>query len=282
MSASQQFVCYLDESGSREIKVGRRDAIGLLVAPDESDVLDEMRAFVERFEDDSTQEDRHAKSQEVKGSSIRPGRLIEVVRKCKALGLRMSLYVAHQFPGSGKSDDREAAARALAGAGAGTPWMREAESAGDALIKMSGSDRYYCDLVSRLIYEGLPGQILRSHRGAKFEVICDPCLPAPYDQVLRVAINIAAHASLVGEAPEKAEQVLVPSNALHARDGGKGDRFGLQLVDWLLYPLALYHRWDASEDHKGRYEPVWSEMDDSLVAPLDEVNTLEAFTRRFA
>ena len=44
----------------------------------------------------------------------------------------------------------------------------------------------------------------------------------------------------------------------------------------------LYHRRDASEDHKSRYEKVWSEMDDSLVVPIDEVNTLEEFTRRFA
>ncbi len=282
MTASNKFVCYLDESGSREIKVDRRDAIGLLVAPHESGLLDEMRGFVERFEAESTDEDRDKRKQEVKGSSIRPERLLEIVQTCKSLGLRMSLYVVQQLRGSGEPDDREGAARALAGAGAGTPWRGEADAAGAALIQMSGSDRYYCDLVSRLIYEGLPGQILRSSRDAQFEVICDPCLPPPYDQVLRVAINIAAYASLVGEAPDRAEHVLVPSNALQARDGVDDDRFGLQLVDWLLYPLMLYHRRDANPDHKSRYEMVWSEYDGSFVAPLDEVNTLEEFTRRFA
>lgn len=282
MKASQQFVCYLDESGSREIKVGRRDAIGLLVAPNESSLLDEMREFVDRFEAESTHEDRDKRKQEVKGSSIRPDRLLEVVQTCKSLGLRMSLYVAAQLPASGVPDDREAAARALAGAGAGTPWEDEADAAGAALLRISGSDRYYCDLVSRLIYEGLPGQILRMERDAQFEVVCDPCLPPPYDQVLRVAANIAAHAILIGEAPERAEHVLVPSNALQVRDGGDEDRFGRQLVDWLLYPLALYHRRDANPGHKKQYEMVWSEMDDSLVAPLDAVNTLEEFTRRFA
>lgn len=276
-----RFLCYLDESGSREIKVGRRDAIGLLVVPDEPGVLSAIAHFVERFEAESTHADRDKRKQEVKGSSIRPERLLDVVRTCKSLGLRMSLYVAEQLQGSGGPDERQAAACALARAAALTPLESEAETAGAALLRISGADRYYCDLVSRLIYEGLPGQTLRRTRDAQFDVVCDPCLPTPFDQVLRVAINIAAYASLVGEAPDRAAHVLVPSNAVRVRYGVDADRFGLQLVDWLLYPLALYHQ-AANPEHKKRYEKVWSEYDNTFVVPVDEINTLEGFTKRFA